>query len=452
MKMWGCLFVILLAALSASAQEEAAPASEAAGADASAQPVTIEVGTLGAPEEASAWLEREAKLFMGAHPGIAVSMMALSSDRLREPIESLPGLAKNVVGIDSEPGYETSYLVERDLLVPIDSFLPDEEFDVDWFYDSYWDAATYRGRKWGVPWAVQTPLLVCNWPLFEAAGIEHAPETWDEFMGCAERLTKDLDGDGTPDQWGVRISTRGSLLGYLVASIMLQKGGHYFRNGQFDIQTQELVDTLDFVAYLMIRSGLANIDRRPLSRIAVESPNAYGMDFLTTDSLPQILGKPQYRLAPLPVPEGGVRVTACPKRLYLAICRSSPEEERASWEFVKWMSRRDISLPAAFAGFPCRKDLVDREDFKRLGERGPRNLEAAVTASQYSVDVGEQIYHRYEGLSALYNPLEDVFIALAGGNAQLDVAEAILKAQVAANEVIGPPLLPKRTQYQLYTE
>ena len=54
------------------------------------------------------------------------------------------------------------------------------------------------------------PQEGCNWALFyrkdlfEEAGLdpEKPPKTWDEFLECAQALTKDTDGDGVIDQYG----------------------------------------------------------------------------------------------------------------------------------------------------------------------------------------------------------------------------------------------------------
>ncbi|MBF4575999.1 sugar ABC transporter substrate-binding protein [Frondihabitans sp. VKM Ac-2883] len=45
-----------------------------------------------------------------------------------------------------------------------------------------------------------------NTKMFKAAGIDTPPATWDEFVADAKKLTKDTDGDGQIDQWGVTMA------------------------------------------------------------------------------------------------------------------------------------------------------------------------------------------------------------------------------------------------------
>jgi multiple sugar transport system substrate-binding protein len=44
--------------------------------------------------------------------------------------------------------------------------------------------------------------LCCNKELFDKEGIA-PPKTWSQFRAAAKRLTKDADGDGVADQFGL---------------------------------------------------------------------------------------------------------------------------------------------------------------------------------------------------------------------------------------------------------
>ncbi len=64
------------------------------------------------------------------------------------------------------------------------------------------------GRRGGELFAFPkgfTPLMVFfNKRLFDGAGLPYPSSawTWDDYLGLAKKLTRDLDGDGTPDQFG----------------------------------------------------------------------------------------------------------------------------------------------------------------------------------------------------------------------------------------------------------
>jgi multiple sugar transport system substrate-binding protein len=74
--------------------------------------------------------------------------------------------------------------------------------------------------------------LFYNKKLFKQAGIASPPKTWSEFVADAKKLTKDTNGDGSPDQWGVALEgssiTENSHWAFILGR---QAGGQLFASG-----------------------------------------------------------------------------------------------------------------------------------------------------------------------------------------------------------------------------
>lgn len=71
------------------------------------------------------------------------------------------------------------------------------------FVPASWETGGAEGEApTSVPLYGLTYSMYYNTALFEEAGITEPPATWDEFVEVAKQLTKDVDGDGTIDQWG----------------------------------------------------------------------------------------------------------------------------------------------------------------------------------------------------------------------------------------------------------
>jgi multiple sugar transport system substrate-binding protein len=49
----------------------------------------------------------------------------------------------------------------------------------------------YKGKTWGLPGNLSTPVLVWRKDLLEKAGIENAPANWDEYLAAATAMHKD---------------------------------------------------------------------------------------------------------------------------------------------------------------------------------------------------------------------------------------------------------------------
>jgi multiple sugar transport system substrate-binding protein len=79
-----------------------------------------------------------------------------------------------------------------------------------------WRASFYAGRQVGFPLDVHPLGLYYNTRLFREAGLvdragrAQPPETWDQFLAAARKLTRDTDGDGRPDQWGFVFTNQSS--------------------------------------------------------------------------------------------------------------------------------------------------------------------------------------------------------------------------------------------------
>ncbi|MHB1417685.1 MAG: ABC transporter substrate-binding protein, partial [Chloroflexota bacterium] len=74
-----------------------------------------------------------------------------------------------------------------------------------------YDLPGREGPLWGVPTNYATVLLWYNMAMFDAAGLAYPTSDWtyDDLLTNAKALSKDLDGDGTNDEWGLGLSGDG---------------------------------------------------------------------------------------------------------------------------------------------------------------------------------------------------------------------------------------------------
>ncbi len=104
------------------------------------------------------------------------------------------------------PGYVT-----RGFLYPV-SDLKAFDFSEDKWNKDYMEFCTYEGKVYGFSEYRTDPRSNIFWnkTLFEREGLPNLYEihmtdewTWDKMLEIARKATKDLDGDGTIDQWGL---------------------------------------------------------------------------------------------------------------------------------------------------------------------------------------------------------------------------------------------------------
>ena len=75
------------------------------------------------------------------------------------------------------------------------------------FFSEATDAFRWRGQLMCIPQNISSLVVYYNKSLFEAAGLSYPEDdwTWDEFLAAAQALTRDLDGDGTTDEYGLGV-------------------------------------------------------------------------------------------------------------------------------------------------------------------------------------------------------------------------------------------------------
>lgn len=64
------------------------------------------------------------------------------------------------------------------------------------------DLGTVGGKVYGLPWTVDTATMVYRPDLLEKAGITRFPDTWEDLLKAAKKLTLDTRGTGRTDQYG----------------------------------------------------------------------------------------------------------------------------------------------------------------------------------------------------------------------------------------------------------
>ena len=81
----------------------------------------------------------------------------------------------------------------------------DQTFHQSDYYQSPYAAGRYEESQYALPYESVPTLMFVNKTLLNKEGIRIPDNnwTWDEFYNICKRLTKDTDGDGKIDQFGV---------------------------------------------------------------------------------------------------------------------------------------------------------------------------------------------------------------------------------------------------------
>ena len=147
------------------------------------------------------------RAFEAAHPGVRVENEPVSNQaEYREKVITsiVSGAPPDVFLMDN---IDVPAFLDAQVVLDLRPFAARVGVNLDAFYPAVLGIFAREGRVYAFPKGFSPLVYYYNRALFDAAGEPYPVDewTWDEFVAAAKRLTRDLDGDGTTDQWGTAV-------------------------------------------------------------------------------------------------------------------------------------------------------------------------------------------------------------------------------------------------------
>lgn len=135
-----------------------------------------------------------------AKTGIKVKILDIPGEEINQKLlmELASGTcAYDVINIDSSL---VASFANAGYLEPLDEYITDAERDL--FFPLALKSCMWNGKLYQLPTSQEPVLLFYRQDLFAQYGLGRVPQTWDEYIEYARKLTIDTNGDKTPDIWG----------------------------------------------------------------------------------------------------------------------------------------------------------------------------------------------------------------------------------------------------------
>jgi len=267
-------------------------------------------------------------------------------------------------------GYEsmTSEYARAGAVVPLDPYIADPEIglsqdDLDDFFPGMIETNIYPqlgGKMYSFPFTKSVLMMYFNKDVFHSAGIDAPPKTWEQFLEqCRQVKAKtgvrayavDIDCS-TLD--GMIYSMGGELVNgtetlydqpaavnvfKLLATLAKEDLAYRIQPGTFD-------DREEFASGRAAFFFRSSVHRPYTAALMAANPEGWGMAMI-----------PQADPArPVTVLYGG----------NVTIFRTTPEQQRTAWEFVKYFTAPDISVRWALGSgyLPIRKSAAEHPDMQ----------------------------------------------------------------------------------------
>lgn len=217
-------------------------------------------------------------------------------------------------------------------IVPLDAYIEDADFNKQDLSEVLWKPATWKGETMMIPKDFQPWTMYYRKDLFESEGLA-PPTTWQELEDAAVALTKDTNGDGKPDTYGIDImwSSTGPENTWL--SFLYNAGGNFVDpadpakvtfNGPEGHSVMDLWDRLvnqhKAAPTAPIPNGFES------GNVAMLLSGTWWISTFDTAGVPYGVSRLPYLVDPL----ANVNINGH------AIWKTDPDRQQASWDFIKW--------------------------------------------------------------------------------------------------------------------
>ncbi len=281
---------------------------------------------------------------------------------------------------------------EKGFLLDVTDRIPPDM--TDQVLDGAWTTVGYNGRRYGMPWILDTKYLFYNTEMLKMAGFTAPPKTWNELASQA-RAIKEKGVVKHPIVWSWSQS-EAMICDYTLLSAAF--GGSILSNGEPTFERGGSLKAVEFMK-ATLDEGLSNPSSREyleedVRHVFSNGEAAFALNWTYMNALAndpaqsKVAGK--VGIAPAPGVDGISELSAVNGSMGLGIPASSGHVEEA-WRYIVFLTSRQtqekyakLSLPIWKASYSDAKVAAGQEDVVAAANQSlramvPRPIVAAYT-------------------------------------------------------------------------
>ncbi|ATU95955.1 ABC transporter substrate-binding protein (plasmid) [Phyllobacterium zundukense] len=290
--------------------------------------------------------------FTKANPDVTVNLEFVPYEGLHD---------KTVLAQGSGGGYDVvlfdviwpaEYATNKVLVDVSDKVTPEMKSGV---LPGAWTTVEYDGKRYGMPWILDTKYLFYNKEILEKAGIKTPPKTWAELSEQAKTI-KDKGLLATPIAWSWS-QAEAAICDY--TTLVSAYGGSFIKDGKPAFQTGGGLDALNYMVD-SYKSGLTNPNSKEfleedVRRVFQNGEAAFALNWTYMYNMAndpkdsKVAGK--VGVVPAPGVEGKSTVSAVNGSMGLGITSTSRHPDEA-WKYITFMTSQPTQNQYAKLSLP----------------------------------------------------------------------------------------------------
>ena len=239
------------------------------------------------------------------------------------------------------PENDFSMLASTGALKSLDTLLRDDERKA--FYPVAYEAGQYQGVSYALP-VESNPIMMCvNKDLLEKEGISIPESGWtlEDFYEICKKVTKDTNGDGVVDQYGIT--------DYTWQQALVAYGGHLTDKSGINVDSSEMHQALSFMSKLDMLSRHYKVTSNDFDEGRVAFYPMSLAQYRTYKPYPYHVSKySSFSWTCIPMPTANNQVMGTQVKTSLFAMSSNTSQEKLAWEFMLLLSQDKESQQALF--------------------------------------------------------------------------------------------------------
>ena len=239
------------------------------------------------------------------------------------------------------PENDFSMLASTGALKSLDTLLTDDERKA--FYPVAYEAGQYQEVSYALP-VESNPIMMCvNKDLLEKEGISIPESGWtlEDFYEICKKVTKDTNGDGVVDQYGIT--------DYTWQQALVAYGGHLTDKSGINVDSSEMHQALSFMSKLDMLSQHYKVTSNDFDEGRVAFYPMSLAQYRTYKPYPYHVSKySSFSWTCIPMPTANNQVMGTQVKTSLFAMSSNTSQEKLAWEFMLLLSQDKESQQALF--------------------------------------------------------------------------------------------------------
>ncbi|NQZ32618.1 MAG: extracellular solute-binding protein [Oceanospirillaceae bacterium] len=295
--------------------------------------------------------------FEKSNPEIKVNLEFVPYDALHSKIVAASGAGAQGYDVVLFDVIWPAEFAKRGFLLDVTERIPTDYSSQ--IFPGAWTTVEFAGKRYGMPWILDTKYLFYNTAMLAKAGIDTPPTTWDELLVQA-KIIKDKGIVKYPLVWNWSQS-EGMICDY--TTIMSAMGGEFFVDGKPAFNKGGAVKALNYMRG-SLDSGLTNPSSREFSeedvrRVFSNGEAAFALNWTYMNALAndpkesKIAGK--VGIVAAPGSKGISTASAVNGSMGLGIPSGSAHPDQA-WAFISHLTKASTQEKFAKLSLPIWKD------------------------------------------------------------------------------------------------